>query len=284
MLILQGFYNRKRIVLNCLFDVYLVNKHSAMKKLIITLKAVVLFTACSQPASTEQQNMVDVKNENPTLRTDDTGKVKVQAVTNSTKENSTEQQSIPRLYEEIKSSNDLPSWLEIKYKGQIKFGAKWKDNAGENVLLINTTEPSAPDKNEERSMELFAMHYTYKDKKRDLVWNINDIVKCGPIDMDLFYVPYSFNLTDLNGDGVRETLFMYQLMCRGDVSEDNLKLIMHDGKIKYAIRGTTKVNTGNEIIGGKLEADKSFDSAPNGFKEHAINVWNKLVDTNKRVQ
>ena len=62
-----------------------------------------------------------------------------------------------------------------------------------------------------------------------------------------------------------------------DVSPLGYKLMMHEGKDKFAIRGTQKVvYEGVDPYGGETNIDKSFDSAPEGFLDYAKKEWKKF--------
>jgi hypothetical protein len=66
------------------------------------------------------------------------------------------------------------------------------------------------------------------------------------------------------------------MACKGDVSPDDMKLIMHEGENKYAIRGTMLLKiTGEKPYGGEMKIDASFDKAPEEFVEFAKSQWKK---------
>lgn len=172
---------------------------------------------------------------------------------------------------------------DIKYKGKIVGGAKWKDANGENLLIITETDiQNTKDKegNEAISKELFAYNYVIKGNENTLLWQINDFVKDCPLDLALNYNQNSLTVTDLNENGVGETTFLYRMSCKGDVSPDDLKLMMHEGKDKYALRGTTelkyKVDGKTNKDGGDYKADAAFDKAPKGFLDYAKKQWDKF--------
>lgn len=176
---------------------------------------------------------------------------------------------------------DVPS--DIKYKGKIVGGARWKDTNGENLLIITETDiQNGKDKegNEAISKELFAYNYVIKGNENTLLWQINDFVKDCPLDLALNYNQNSLTVTDLNENGVGETTFLYRMSCKGDVSPDDLKLMMHEGKDKFALRGTTelkyKVDGKTNKDGGDYKVDAAFDKAPKGFLDYAKKQWDKF--------
>jgi len=84
----------------------------------------------------------------------------------------------------------------------------------------------------------------------------------------------------LDGNGIAESTFLYKLGCRSDVSPNRLKLIMHEGKAKYALRGETMVPTTDpeKKLGGQKAIDPAFRRAPKAFLDHALQQWNAFVE------
>jgi len=57
-----------------------------------------------------------------------------------------------------------------------------------------------------------------------------------------------------------------------------MKIIMHEGNKKYAIRGESKVKVSEkEYDGGRYIMDDSFKVAPDVFKQYAIQLWKKNI-------
>jgi hypothetical protein len=109
------------------------------------------------------------------------------------------------------------------------------------------------------------------------LWKTNDFVKECPVDVTLEYMPKSISITDLNKNGIAESIFIYRMSCKGDVSADDMKLLMHEGDTKYAIRGTMNLFiNGEESEKGSMTVDASFDKAPKEFLEFAKAEWKKF--------
>jgi hypothetical protein len=90
------------------------------------------------------------------------------------------------------------------------------------------------------------------------------------------YIDNTLNVTDLNQNGIGETTFLYKLACRGDVSSEHLKLLMHESNRKYAIRGTITLMMNGEVYQkGEMEIDGSLKKGPEEFLEHALSEWKK---------
>jgi hypothetical protein len=147
---------------------------------------------------------------------------------------------------------------------------------GENIVLITETSEKTQSGNN-RMKELFGYHYIISGGEAKLLWRINDFVKDCPVDITLSYLPKSISITDLDKNGIAESSFLYKTSCKGDVSADDLKLIMHEGETKYAIRGVMKLIVGGETYEkGIMNVDPSFDKAPKEFLDYAKSRWNKF--------
>jgi len=179
---------------------------------------------------------------------------------------------------------------EIRYKGEVVAGARWLDGNGENLLLLCETgsfKSSVPPNSKEnpykewgRAAELHSYHYVKAKDKFTLLWEIYDLVKICALDLDAAFLPNSLTITDLDNDGIAESTFLYKLGCRSDVSPVGLKLIMHEGKAKYALRGETLVPTEvpDNKLGGQKSIDSGFQRAPKVFLDHALRQWDAFVE------
>jgi len=78
---------------------------------------------------------------------------------------------------------------------------------------------------------------------------VQDHVLDCQFDLTLEVKPASLSITDLDKDGTAETAFAYELSCGSDVSPNDLKVILHEGAQKYALRGRTKVHVGQDDKG-----------------------------------
>lgn len=176
--------------------------------------------------------------------------------------------------------NELPS--DIKYSGKIVTGKRWTDRNGDNILILTKTEvrkskSKNPDFGDDvQEAELFAYQYVKNDDDFTLLWKVNDFVKDCSFDLTLDFISNSLSITDLDENGIGESTFLYKMCCRSDVSPSDLKLIMHEGENKYALRGTMFVNVQGIKEGGSYKVDKSFDSAPSVFLDYAKKHWDEF--------
>lgn len=172
---------------------------------------------------------------------------------------------------------------ELKFDGSVVAGVQWKDKSGLNVLIITETKPVTSKTNEyDESVSKKLFGYTFvknEDDKFQQVWMIQDFIDKCQVDLTLEYINKSLTVTDLNKNGIAENTFLYKLSCKGDVSPNDLKLIMHEGKEKFAIRGETlQIFKDSKPYGGKTNIDKSFDNAPKEFLDYAKKEWKKFQE------
>ena len=167
----------------------------------------------------------------------------------------------------------------IKYDGNVVTGKRWNDKNGENILIL--TKTNLKEKKVRKSgyeetdleCELYGYHYVSSGGSYSLLWKIQDFVKECWFDLTLDFIPGSLSITDLNENGIAESTFLYKMSCRSDVSPSELKLMMHENDVKYALRGEMLIKMEGFTAGGNYKVDKSFDSAPDGFLDYAKSQW-----------
>jgi len=179
---------------------------------------------------------------------------------------------------------------EIRFKGEVVAGARWLDKDGENLLLLCETgsfKSRVPPKSRKNrygewgmAAEVHGYHYVKVKGQYRLLWRLYDLVEICPYDLDATFLPNSLTITDLDNNGIAESTFLYKLGCRSDVSPVQLKLIMHEGKAKYALRGETMVPTTDpeKKLGGQKAIDPAFHRAPKAFLDHALQQWNAFAE------
>jgi hypothetical protein len=197
--------------------------------------------------------------------------------------------------------------VEFQYKGDFLICINWQDLLGSNYLILSQSKFIKPEiaieaskkyqlmtyngrtdtvydiEADYREKELYAYHYVQKDDSIFLLWKILDFEKDCPYDLTLEYLTKKPVITDKDGDGICETWLIYWLGCRSDVSAINMKLIMHEGRNKYAIRGTRKIRYGSEpdqVDGGIMKKDDSFDKLPQVIVDFAVDLWAKYNNEN----
>jgi hypothetical protein len=171
----------------------------------------------------------------------------------------------------------------VKYKGEMKDAARWKDNAGEQFVIICETGTYKSDNRTEEEMEgnsadVYAYKYSKKNGEMIMDWKIQDFVRDCPFDITAMFVKNTLQVSDLDNNGKAEVWVMYKVTCRSDVSPCNMKIIMYEDQTKHAMRGETKVPaTETSSWGGEYKFDEAFEKAPKKFRDFALKLWNDNV-------
>jgi hypothetical protein len=172
--------------------------------------------------------------------------------------------------------------IDIKYEGKVKNAVNWIDSLGNNVVITTETGIYQSQKfkheAEGSDAELFAYHFIILKGKAKQTWKIYDFISDCPVDIEATFIKNTFQITDLNKDGVAEVWLMYKTVCHGDVSPCDMKIIMYQGQQKYAMRGQNKVQvSANIFYGGDYKFDNAFTDSPKVFKDFAKKLWNKNI-------
>ncbi|MFN8355408.1 MAG: hypothetical protein U0Y10_13210 [Spirosomataceae bacterium] len=183
----------------------------------------------------------------------------------------------PILYGQTLTSNPISAQklpAEIIVKGKVVQAQQFTDALGDNILVLTQVaeQNSSKQNSDSREAYLYGYRFVKQEGKFTQLWMIQDWVKACEFDISCEFIKGSVAITDLNKNGMAETSFLYKTACRSDVSPATLKLIMHEGATKYAIRGTT-LYTG---IGGEKTIDASFNKADKSLLDFAIKQWNKF--------
>ncbi|WP_211321184.1 M949_RS01915 family surface polysaccharide biosynthesis protein [Arcicella aurantiaca] len=177
--------------------------------------------------------------------------------------------------------NKLPYF--IKVDGKAQNAVRWTDNLGDNIVVTSETGRYTPKKAKENEIEeanadLFAYHYIITNNQAQQTWKVYDFIKDCPLDIEANYVKNTFQVTDLDKNGVAEVWLMYRTVCHGDVSPSDMKIIMYQGQQKYAMRGRAKIKYGEkEFEGGEYKLDPAFNKAPKVIIDFAKKLWNKNI-------
>lgn len=170
----------------------------------------------------------------------------------------------------------------IKYEGKIKTAVRWVDSLGDNVAISTETgiyqSKKFKHENNGADAELFTYHYLVKGDIAYQTWRVYDFISDCPVDIEAKFVKNSFQVTDLNQDGIGEIWILYKIVCHGDVSPCDMKIIMYHGQQKYAMRGQNKVQISDkEFYGGDYKFDKAFNDGPKEFLEFAKKLWDENI-------
>jgi hypothetical protein len=171
----------------------------------------------------------------------------------------------------------------IDYQGVVSDAVVVSDKNGASIIVITETavQPSKtwPDSKEK---EMFVYRYITQSEGPRLLWKVYDFVKECPLDTDATFLggaeAKGITVTDLDNDNDAEVWMAYRLICRGDVSPGEVKIIMYEGKTRHAMRGKSKVKVSpTDYDGGSFTIDQDLEKAPQVFKDYAKQLWEKIV-------
>jgi hypothetical protein len=167
----------------------------------------------------------------------------------------------------------------VALSGAFKQALRWTDRNGENLVVLSESGIKENKKQPEyRDAEIFACHFALKGQKPQQTWRVYDFSKDCPLDVEARFLNKGLRVTELSGDGVGEVWLVYKIACRGDVSPAAMKIIMYEGKKKFAMRGRNKVQTAeNQFEGGEFEFDEAFKNAPQSIRDYAKKLWEENV-------
>jgi len=166
------------------------------------------------------------------------------------------------------------------HRGTVEAARRWTDRNGDNLLLLTRTDElttSNADGERFRAREIYAYHYVREGAGYRLLWQTTDFVRECDLDLALDYAPGSLQVTDVDADGIAETSYVYRKACRGGVDPPGLKLILHEGATKYAIRGSGDMrDIGPEYPAPEMRLDAALEREP-ALRAFAVRQWGRFV-------
>jgi hypothetical protein len=88
----------------------------------------------------------------------------------------------------------------------------------------------------------------------------------------------AFDVTDLDGDGIAEVTFAYEVGCRDGNDPMPYKLLVLEDGVKYILRGAMRradPRGDGKAIGGGYEPAPAAAKWPKAFLDHAKAVWER---------
>jgi hypothetical protein len=182
----------------------------------------------------------------------------------------------------IKSINAQEIPKSVSYKGQFRKAFSWNDKQGKNVVVFSESGiDSKYDKEADMDIkngEIYAACFIISGESATQTWKMLDFERNCPFDIEAAFRQDALQITDLDKNGTAEVWVLYRTACRSDVSPLNMKIIMYEGKQKYAMRGQTKVQISeHDYFGGNYTLDPAFQKAPKAFRDFGDALWKKNV-------
>jgi hypothetical protein len=133
----------------------------------------------------------------------------------------------------------------VKWQGELTEAWIWYDKNGKNILVLSKENWVKHEEEDVYNANLFAKHFIVKKESKEplLLWETHDFIHDCIFDLTAEFI-ISPVIVDSDRNGIMETYLVYKISCRSDVSPAHMKIIVHEGKQKYALRGimAMKVN------------------------------------------
>lgn len=121
----------------------------------------------------------------------------------------------------------------IIYEGKIKNAVCWADISGDNITILTETgihqNKKIVHELDGGDAEIFAYNFKITKDSAIQAWRVHDFIYDCPVDIEARFIKNTFQITDLNHDGIGEIWMMYKTSCGGDVSPSDMKIIMYQG-------------------------------------------------------
>lgn len=173
---------------------------------------------------------------------------------------------------------DLPAKLAPRGKTVARV-VTFADKNGANYVVFSstTTDTTTPGDGTPASKTwLYVDHWAVaKGKAPRALLPARDVLDCYMGSPLAKFVDKAFTVTDLDGDGLAEITYGYQLACRSDVSAATYKLLLAENGKKHILRGYSKVKHPEDVPeSGTFKPEPDAKKWPKGFFDHAVQVWN----------
>jgi hypothetical protein len=173
-------------------------------------------------------------------------------------------------------ATDLPAKL-VPRGHTVARVVKFTDRNGANYVVFSSTssEKRMPDDDlPVRTVWLYVDHWAIATGKAPrALLPARDVVECYMGASLAKFVDKAFTVTDLDGDGLAEITYGYQLACRSDVSTATYKLLLVENGKKLILRGNTRLAHDNLPESGTFKPEPDAKKWPAGFFAHAVEVW-----------
>lgn len=164
---------------------------------------------------------------------------------------------------------------QLKPLSELVRAVRWSDRAGDNVVAFSR---ALDEKRGDARLKVEL--WSAKAGRGRVLRTLKDAELGCEFDLYAEFIDAALGVTDLDADGIAELSFAYRTTCTSDVSPFALKLFLLEQGAKYALRGTTQVDTGGgELVGGDKRADPALARLP-AFVRHMDQIWTRIVALN----
>ncbi|HRG89931.1 MAG TPA: hypothetical protein PLW44_12985 [Chitinophagales bacterium] len=247
-------------------------------RLVMSIVCVLLFCACNEKRTQKKKYNQDSS--------------EVQSITNVPDNSVALPAEPPRPANPIVDYNFIPNPSYTPWSGTRTAQAKWADLAGNHVVILSILHQyywseKKPEfkklmKNEEETeaTEFFATHYLLpKDSVEwKKYWEYNN-VRLSCCDVSHTYLPGTLQITDIDSNGVLETVFGYHTTEGNEAIDFNYpgKLVFYTDTTPYIINGPIGLMR-NHYQTAHLQFSPSCNKLGNLYKEYLAREWEQIIN------
>jgi hypothetical protein len=154
----------------------------------------------------------------------------------------------------------LQDKIPVTYTGKAIDAYQYTDKAGEHIYLVTKRKDA-------KQVFITGAAYTKTGNTYHKDWEINDFG-----DDVLLHFKYT-RITDIDHDGITETLFVYQLN-PDDGGGSDWKMMLHYKNKKYVLRAHIPEL---DLDPYRLTLDPAFNTIPPAIKTYVKDAWNKII-------
>lgn len=170
----------------------------------------------------------------------------------------------------------LPAGLKAR-GAKIERIRSFADKLGTNYIVFSSTDSEQPGPDgfgPAQTRWLYIDHWAIAaGKKPKSLLPARDFEKDCPFDLTARFIDGAFGVSDLDGDGIAEVTYGYQLACRSDVSPATYKVLLVENGKKHILRGTSKIDMVDIQMGGDFTPEPVAAKWPKAFYAHATTLW-----------
>lgn len=175
----------------------------------------------------------------------------------------------------VTKADTVPEAARVGMKRTIKASYSFSDKSGIHFLLLMRDSVMLSDGTKRVSLQAAQSLNSAGSWKKE--WTINDKMDCKDLDLTADFIDSLTSISDMDANGLAESTIAYRLSCSGDIEPETVKVIMRQGKEKYAIRGLSVVKIeGAPTEGSTFAADPNLKSKK-VFYDYLVVIWKKAA-------